>query len=129
MKCINCNSDKIQAVSNTYGDIKPRGFVSSSLYMITGLLTLGLLTSGSKGKIETQIKFACLDCGQIFDPPNNKNEEKLELSYFFKIFFSIIFPPLGILFVWMSKKSTVVFKIIMTVILVFLSIKMHYGVR
>jgi hypothetical protein len=73
--CPFCDSVKIQAVSNTIGEIKRRGYLAAIGHLILAICTCGLyliiplLAGSSRGKVKTVFQFACLNCGQIFNPP------------------------------------------------------------
>lgn len=70
MVCKKCKSTNIQAVSNTYGNIKKRGCLMSLFHIFMTIFTLGLwiiiplITGGSHGKIRTKTRFVCLNCGK-----------------------------------------------------------------
>lgn len=69
MNCKKCGSKNIQVTSDTSGKIKKRGCLMNLVHILLIILTFGLwliiplLTGGSKGKIKTNTKAVCMNCG------------------------------------------------------------------
>jgi len=72
MVCPRCSSQNYEIVAITEGKIKPRGCLSVLMYLILTILTcgiwliIGLLRSGSRGKIKSKTIGVCRDCGNKF---------------------------------------------------------------
>lgn len=71
--CPRCGSTNYEIVSMTEGDIKPRGCLHVLGYLILTFLTcgiwiiIGLLRSGSRGKIRSRTIGVCKNCGYKFN--------------------------------------------------------------
>lgn len=72
MVCPNCGSNNSQAISNVKGRIKRRGLISTLVNLLLICCTAGawliimIIRGGSKGKIKTETKFVCMDCGNEY---------------------------------------------------------------
>ena len=73
MQCPKCGSNNFEVISKTKGKIKKRGFIMTlvHLFLIVGTcglwLIVPLLRGGSKGKIKSETRFVCKECGNEFN--------------------------------------------------------------
>lgn len=71
--CPRCDSKDYEIIAITEGKIKPRGCLSVLVYIILSVVTggiwilIGLLRSGSRGKIKSRPVGVCRNCGSKFN--------------------------------------------------------------